>query len=344
MAQYNLLNFDWDSQPSTSNRFGTHEYIWYNRTDVDGEDDSVTTIHTIIRAGIPRYSAADFDADLMLMQYQSSRAAGVVDPESINLSVASSDNPDDEETLDMLFGDTWRSFLDTIEDTARSGFADNPPTQVMTAVVDDKDEPATAEDDSVSDGAGVALTGTQLTDMIVDAARARALDDEFDPETERELDLLYGMSDDTEEDTADYTTDDTADYTAEDIADYTTDDTADYTAEDIADYTTDDISGDVDFGIEDDEDDISGDVEFGIEDDEDDEDDEPRGYDNDFDDEFLDSGIEDDEDDEDEDSDEGSEVNGYTRDVADVDDVLETLRRQYGNEFVEQMIYRAHSK
>ena len=328
MAQYNLLNFDWDSQPSTSNRFGTHEYIWYNRTDVDGEDDSVTTIHTIIRAGIPRYSAADFDADLMLMQYQSSRAAGVVDPESINLSVASSDNPDDEETLDMLFGDTWRSFLDTIEDTARSGFADNPPTQVMTAVVDDKDEPATAEDDSVSDGAGVALTGTQLTDMIVDAARARALDDEFDPETERELDLLYGMSDDTEEDTADYTTDDTADYTAEDIAD----------------YTTDDISGDVDFGIEDDEDDISGDVEFGIEDDEDDEDDEPRGYDNDFDDEFLDSGIEDDEDDEDEDSDEGSEVNGYTRDVADVDDVLETLRRQYGNEFVEQMIYRAHSK
>lgn len=312
MAQYNLLNFDWDSQPSTSNRFGTHEYIWYNRTDVDGEDDSVTTIHTIIRAGIPGYSAADFDADLMLMQYQSSRAAGVVDPESINLSVASSDNPDDEETLDMLFGDTWRSFLDTIEDTARSGFADNPPTQVMTAVVDDKDEPATAEDDSVSDGAGVALTGTQLTDMIVEAARARAryIDDEFDPETEKELDLLYGMGDDN------------------------TDDTADDTAEDIADYTADDISGDVDFGI----------------DDEDDEDDEPRGYDNDFDDEFLDSGIEDedeeDEDDEDttEDSDEGSEVNGYTRDVADVDDVLETLRRQYGNEFVEQMISRAHSK
>ena len=290
MAQYNLLNFDWDSQPSTSNRFGTHEYIWYNRTDVDGEDDSVTTIHTIIRAGIPGYSAADFDADLMLMQYQSSRAAGVVDPESINLSVASSDNPDDEETLDMLFGDTWRSFLDTIEDTARSGFADNPPTQVMTAVVDDKDEPATAEDDSVSDGAGVALTGTQLTDMIVEAARARALDDEFDPETEKELDLLYGMSDDTEEDTAEGTADYTADY------------------------------------VDDDED-------------------EPRGYDNDFDDEFLDSGIEDDdEDDEDEDSDEGSEVNGYTRDVADVDDVLETLRRQYGNEFVEQMIYRAHSK
>ena len=287
MAQYNLLNFDWDSQPSTSNRFGTHEYIWYNRTDVDGEDDSVTTIHTIIRAGIPGYSAADFDADLMLMQYQSSRAAGVVDPESINLSVASSDNPDDEETLDMLFGDTWRSFLDTIEDTARSGFADNPPTQVMTAVDDDKDEPTTAEDDSVSDGAGVALTGTQLTDMIVEAARARALDDEFDPETEKELDLLYGMSDDTEEDTAEGTADYTADY------------------------------------VDDDED-------------------EPRGYDNDFDDEFLDSGIED-EDEEDED-DEDSEVNGYTRNVADVDDVLETLRRQYGNEFVEQMIYRAHSK
>ena len=241
MAQYNLLNFDWDSQPSTSNRFGTHEYIWYNRTDIDGEDDSVTTIHTIIRAGIPGYSAADFDADLMLMQYQSSRAAGVVDPESINLSVASSDNPDDEETLDMLFGDTWRSFLDTIEDTARSGFADNPPTQVMTAVDDDKDEPATAEDDSVSDGAGVALTGTQLTDMIVEAARARALDDEFDPETEKELDLLYGMSDDTEEDTADYT--------AEDIADYTTDDTADDTTDDTADYTADDISGDVELSL-----------------------------------------------------------------------------------------------
>ena len=330
MAQYNLLNFDWDSQPSTSNRFGTHEYIWYNRTDVDGEDDSVTTIHTIIRAGIPGYSAADFDADLMLMQYQSSRAAGVVDPESINLSVASSDNPDDEETLDMLFGDTWRSFLDTIEDTARSGFADNPPTQVMTAVDDDKDEPATAEDDSVSDGAGVALTGTQLTDMIVEAARARALDDEFDPETEKELDLLYGMSDDTEEDTAEGTADYIADYTAEDIADYTTDDTAEGTAYYTADYTADDISGD---------------VEFGIEDDEDDEEDEPRGYDNDFDDEFLDSGIEDDdEDDEDEDSAEGSEVNGYTRDDADVDYVLETLRRQYGNEFVAQMISRAQDK
>ena len=66
MAQYNLLNFDWDSQPSTSNRFGNHEYIWYNRTDVDGEDGAVTSIHTIIRAGVPGYSAADFDADLML--------------------------------------------------------------------------------------------------------------------------------------------------------------------------------------------------------------------------------------------------------------------------------------
>lgn len=300
MAQYNLLNFDWDDQPSTSNRFGNHEYIWYNRTDVDGEDDSVTTIHTIIRAGIPGYSAADFDADLMLMQYQSSRTAGVVDPESINLSVASSNNPDDEETLDMLFGDTWRSFLSTIEDTARSGFADNPPTQVMDAVVDEKDEPATIEDDSVSDGAGVAASGQQLTDMINHAAGVDSQDDTFDPETERELDLLYGMGDDTAEGTADYTMD----------------------------YTANDISGDVDFGIED----------------EDDEDDEPRGYDNDFDDEFLDSGIEDDEDD-DEDSaeDEGSEVNGYTRDDADVDDVLETLRRQYGTEFVEQMISRAHS-
>lgn len=312
MAQYNLLNFDWDSQPSTSNRFGNHEYIWYNRTDVDGEDGAVTTIHTIIRAGVPGYSAADFDADLMLMQYQSSRAAGVVDPESINLSVASSNNPDDEETLDMLFGDTWRSFLSTIEDTARSGFADNPPTQVMDAVVDEKDEPATIEDDSVSDGAGVAASGQQLTDMINHAAGVDSQDDTFDPETERELDLLYGMGDDTSEDTAEGT------------ADYTMD------------YTANDISGDVDFGIED----------------EDDEDDEPRGYDNDFDDEFLDSGIEDDEDDDEdsaeddedkEDSDEGSEVNGYTRDDADVDDVLETLRRQYGTEFVEQMISRAHS-
>lgn len=301
MAQYNLLNFDWDSQPSTSNRFGNHEYIWYNRTDVDGEDGAVTTIHTIIRAGVPGYSAADFDADLMLMQYQSSRAAGVVDPESINLSVASSDNPDDEETLDMLFGDTWRSFIDTIEDTARSGFADNPPTQVMDAVVDGEDETDTTEDDSVSDGVGVAITGTQLTDMIVEAARSRALDDEFDPETEKELDLLYGMGDDTDEDS--------------------TEDTP--VAVDL-----DDISGDGDSGIEDDEDD------------------EPRGYDNDFDDEFLDTFVDDeDEDDEedDEDSDEGSEVNGYTRDDADVDDVLETLRRQYGTEFVEQMISRAHS-
>ena len=304
MAQYNLLNFDWDSQPSTSNRFGNHEYIWYNRTDVDGEDGAVTTIHTIIRAGVPGYSAADFDADLMLMQYQSSRAAGVVDPESINLSVASSDNPDDEETLDMLFGDTWRSFIDTIEDTARSGFADNPPTQVMDAVVDEKDEPATIEDDSVSDGAGVAASGQQLTDMINHAAGVDSQDDTFDPETERELDLLYGMGDDTAEDT-----------------------TAD----------RDDTTGGVDV------------IEIDDEDDEDDEDDDPRGYDNDFDDEFLDSGIEDDEDEDDEDDDEdsaedeGSEVNGYTRDDADVDDVLETLRRQYGTEFVEQMISRAHS-
>lgn len=295
MAQYNLLNFDWDDQPSTSNRFGNHEYIWYNRTDVDGEDDSVTTIHTIIRAGIPGYSAADFDADLMLMQYQSSRAAGVVDPESINLSVASSDNPDDEETLDMLFGDTWRTFLSTIEDTARSGFADNPPTQVMDAVVDEKDEPATTEDDSVADGVGVAASGQQLTDMINHAAGVDSQDDTFDPETERELDLLYGMGDD--EDTAD----------------------EDTTAEDIADY---------------------------VDDHEDDEEDEPRGYDNDFDDEYLGDVVEDDE--EDDNECEGDvdtrEVNGSTRDAADVDGVLETLRRQYGNEFVEQMISRAQDK
>lgn len=306
MAQYNLLNFDWDDQPSTSNRFGNHEYIWYNRTDVDGEDDSVTTIHTIIRAGIPGYSAADFDADLMLMQYQSSRAAGVVDPESINLSVACSDNPDDEETLDMLFGDTWRAFLSTIEDTARSGFADNPPTQVMDAVVDEKDEPATTEDDSVADGVGVAASGQQLTDMINHAAGVDSQDDTFDPDTERELDLLYGMGDD--EDTAD---EDTA---AEDIAD------EDTTAEDIANY------------VDDHEDD--------------DDEDEPRGYDNDFDDEYLGDVVEDDE--EDDNECEGDvdtrEVNGYTRDAADVDGVLETLRRQYGNEFVEQMISRAQDK
>lgn len=306
MAQYNLLNFDWDDQPSTSNRFGNHEYIWYNRTDVDGEDDSVTTIHTIIRAGIPGYSAADFDADLMLMQYQSSRAAGVVDPESINLSVACSDNPDDEETLDMLFGDTWRAFLSTIEDTARSGFADNPPTQVMDAVVDEKDEPATTEDDSVADGVGVAASGQQLTDMINHAAGVDSQDDTFDPDTERELDLLYGMGDD--EDTAD---EDTA---AEDIAD------EDTTAEDIANY------------VDDHEDD--------------DDEDEPRGYDNDFDDEYLGDVVEDDE--EDDNECEGDvdtrEVNGYTRDDADVDGVLETLRRQYGNDFVEQMISRAQDK
>lgn len=296
MAQYNLLNFDWDDQPSTSNRFGNHEYIWYNRTDVDGEDDSVTTIHTIIRAGIPGYSAADFDADLMLMQYQSSRASGVVDPESINLSVACSDNPDDEETLDMLFGDTWRAFLSTIEDTARSGFADNPPTQVMDAVVDEKDEPATTEDDSVADGVGVAASGQQLTDMINHAAGVDSQDDTFDPDTERELDLLYGMGDD--EDTAD-------------------EDTA---AEDIANY------------VDDHEDD--------------DDEDEPRGYDNDFDDEYLGDVVEDDE--EDDNECEGDvdtrEVNGSTRDAADVDGVLETLRRQYGNEFVEQMISRAQDK
>lgn len=295
MAQYNLLNFDWDDQPSTSNRFGNHEYIWYNRTDVDGEDDSVTTIHTIIRAGIPGYSAADFDADLMLMQYQSSRASGVVDPESINLSVACSDNPDDEETLDMLFGDTWRAFLSTIEDTARSGFADNPPTQVMDAVVDEKDEPATTEDDSVADGVGVAASGQQLTDMINHAAGVDSQDDTFDPDTERELDLLYGMGDD--EDTAD-------------------EDTA---AEDIANY---------------------------VDDHEDDDEDEPRGYDNDFDDEYLGDVVEDDE--EDDNECEGDvdtrEVNGSTRDAADVDGVLETLRRQYGNEFVEQMISRAQDK
>lgn len=299
MAQYNLLNFDWDDQPSTSNRFGNHEYIWYNRTDVDGEYDSVTTIHTIIRAGIPGYSAADFDADLMLMQYQSSRAAGVVDPESINLSVASSDNPDDEETLDMLFGDTWRAFLSTIEDTARSGFADNPPTQVMDAVVDEKDEPATAEDDSVADGVGVAASGQQLTDMINHAAGVDSQDDTFDPETERELDLLYGMGDD--EDTAD---EDTA---AEDIANY------------VDDHEDDDVDDDVD---------------------------EPRGYDNDFDDEYLGDVVEDDEDDDNECEDgvDTREVNGYTRVAADVDGVLETLRRQYGNEFVEQMISRAQDK
>lgn len=301
MAQYNLLNFDWDDQPSTSNRFGNHEYIWYNRTDVDGEDGSVTTIHTIIRAGIPGYSAADFDADLMLMQYQSSRAAGVVDPESINLSVACSDNPDDEETLDMLFGDTWRAFLSTIEDTARSGFADNPPTQVMDAVVDEKDEPATTEDDSVADGVGVAASGQQLTDMINHAAGVDSQDDTFDPETERELDLLYGMGDD--EDTAD---EDTA---AEDIANY------------VDDHEDDDV-------------------------DDDDDEDEPRGYDNDFDDEYLGDVVEDDEDDDNECEDgvDTREVNGSTRDAADVDGVLETLRRQYGNEFVEQMISRAQDK
>lgn len=202
MTAYDLLKFDWDAKPSTSSHYGTHEYIWYNRESVDESEARQLVLHTIIRSGIAGYARGDFHADVMLMQYQVTRVEGVADPDTAVLSVASSDNPVDHETLDMLFGDSWRKFIATIESSARSEYVDNPPTQVMSVVgdtegvgaSDDKEASVPAsQDDSVADGAGMARSGQQLTDMIVAAAAAaEAAEGTLSPDMEHELDLLYG--------------------------------------------------------------------------------------------------------------------------------------------------------
>lgn len=204
MAIYDLLKFDWDEQPSTSNHYGTHEYVWYNRAEDDRNDNTQLVLHTAIRSGIAGYARGDFHADVMLMQYQVERVDGVIDPESAILSVASSDNPEDEETLDMLFGESWRKFISNIETAAHGSYAENPPTELMGVVKldDDEDEPedeATAPahestDDSIAAGKGIASSGQQLTDLINAAAAAAASEGALDPDTEQELDLLYGMS------------------------------------------------------------------------------------------------------------------------------------------------------
>lgn len=214
MAIYDLLKFDWDEQPSTSNHYGTHEYVWYNRAEDDRDDNTQLVLHTAIRSGIAGYARGDFHADVMLMQYQVERVDGVIDPESAILSVASSDNPEDEETLDMLFGESWRKFISNIETAAHGSYAENPPTELMGVVKldDDEDEPedeATAPvheatDDSIAAGKGIASSGQQLTDLInaAAAAAAAASEGELDPDTEQELDLLYGMSDEEPADDA----------------------------------------------------------------------------------------------------------------------------------------------
>lgn len=202
MAIYDLLKFDWDEQPSTSNHYGTHEYVWYNRAEDDRGDNTQLVLHTAIRSGIAGYARGDFHADVMLMQYQVERVDGVLDPESAILSVASSDNPEDEETLDMLFGESWRKFIANIESAAHGSYAENPPTELMGVVkFDDEDEPEDEDaapvhestDDSIAAGKGIASSGQQLTDLI-NAAAAAASEGTLDPDTEQELDLLYGMS------------------------------------------------------------------------------------------------------------------------------------------------------
>lgn len=209
MAIYDLLKFDWDEQPSTSNHFGTHEYVWYNRAEDDRGDNTQLVLHTAIRSGIAGYAHGDFHADVMLMQYQIERVDGVLDPESAVLSVASSDNPEDEETLDMLFGDSWRKFIANIESAAHGSYVENPPTELMGVVkLDDEDEPededAESTDDSISAGEGIASSGQQLTDLInaaaAAAAAAAASEGTLDPDTEKELDLLYGISDEPADD------------------------------------------------------------------------------------------------------------------------------------------------
>lgn len=209
MAIYDLLKFDWDEQPSTSNHFGTHEYVWYNRAEDDRGDNTQLVLHTAIRSGIAGYARGDFHADVMLMQYQIERVGGVLDPESAVLSVASSDNPEDEETLDMLFGDSWRKFIANIEAAAHGSYAENPPTELMSVVaIADEDEPADestapvheSTDDSIAAGSGIASSGQQLTEMINAAAAAASSEGELDPDTEQELDLLYGMSDEPADD------------------------------------------------------------------------------------------------------------------------------------------------
>lgn len=203
MAIYDLLKFDWDEQPSTSNHYGTHEYVWYNHAEDDRDDNTQLVLHTAIRSGIAGYARGDFHADVMLMQYQVERVDGVIDPESAILSVASSDNPEDEETLDMLFGDSWRKFIANIESAAHGSYVENPPTELMGVVkFDDEDEPEDEDaapvhestDDSIAAGKGIASSGQQLTDLINAAAAAAASEGELDPDTEQELDLLYGMS------------------------------------------------------------------------------------------------------------------------------------------------------
>lgn len=211
MAIYDLLKFDWDEQPSTSNHYGTHEYVWYNRAEDDRDNNTQLVLHTAIRSGIAGYARGDFHADVMLMQYQVERVDGVIDPESAILSVASSDNPEDEETLDMLFGDSWRKFIANIESAAHGSYVENPPTELMGVVkLDDEDEPEDEDaapvhestDDSIAAGKGIASSGQQLTDLINAAAAAASSEGGLDPDTEQELDLLYGMSDEEPADEA----------------------------------------------------------------------------------------------------------------------------------------------
>ena len=305
MTAYDLLKFDWDAKPSTSSHYGTHEYIWYNRESVDESEARQLVLHTIIRSGIAGYARGDFHADVMLMQYQVTRVEGVADPDTAVLSVASSDNPVDHETLDMLFGDSWRKFIATIESSARSEYVDNPPTQVMSVVGDTEVDEACADkealvpasqDDSVADGAGMALSGQQLTDMIVAAASAaEASEGTLGPDMEHELDLLYGPK------------------------------------------SAEDRDGD-----EDDEDEFDPEDLDGLLDPED-EYDEPRGYDNDFDDEFLDprSNDDDDDDDDDDTADGDTDTPAATPGSAQPDAVLASLRETYGDAFVEDLIARA---
>lgn len=120
MTGFNLLDFNWDITPEDHKGDGDEfRYLWYRKNEhvnISGK----TTMHTAIETAVDGFYDGDFTPSLMVLQYQSTRDLdGKLVEGSDQFSVAVSDNERDVPTLNALFGSSWETFLDQVQDTAR---------------------------------------------------------------------------------------------------------------------------------------------------------------------------------------------------------------------------------
>lgn len=225
MPAFDLLDFAWNITPAHHVGNGDpFRYLWYRKKTHDA-GQGLTTLHTTVEVGVDGYYVGNFDPTLTLVQYSSTKGAdGTTLEDSIQLNIATSDDVGDAPTLDALFGDTWREFLNKVSHMAQEQYAlavsrgDNEPvadavadeddiTDMLTSALDVSKAAASPEHDECDDALGGLfgeydpqggfksleldnLFGDDTAVADADADAVQGTVPVFDPDDE--LDNLYG--------------------------------------------------------------------------------------------------------------------------------------------------------